>query len=204
MSGPAVLRRLAWLTRVAVVATSVAACHQVHLRTQSPHAVPTIRRETSFVPAPRVGGSPLVTDRAVKLAAADEEALLALGGVKLGVLHVHVVDRVDPTEDEWTHKVVWPGASIDAAALGATHARKISLEVPQRSPFDCRFRRTPCEGPSMTKAVKASYELWHVAPERWAELPEGLRPKALPASAIRDVQPGNWVRPPPAVTVRNE
>jgi hypothetical protein len=131
--------------------------------------------------------------------------MTALGGVKLGLLHVHVVDRVDPMTGEWTEKVVWPGASIDAAALGATHARRVSLEAPQPSRFDCgRRRNAACDGPSMTKAVTASYELWHVAPERWAELPESLRPNALPPSAIRDVQPGNWVRPPPVVTVSGE
>jgi hypothetical protein len=165
----------------------------------------TIRRETSFVPAPTVGGSRLATDRAVKMVDADADAMTALGAAKLGVLHVRVVDRVDPATGEWTEKVVWPGASIDAAALGATHARTLTLAEPPPSRFDCgRRRRSPCDGPMTTKIVTATYELWHVPPERWAELPEGLRPNALPASAIRDVQPGNWVRPPPVVTVRSE
>jgi hypothetical protein len=162
-----------------------------------------VGRETSFVPAPNVSGSRLATDRAVKLRAADEEAMSTLGAVKLGVLHVRVVDRVDPMAEKWAEQAVWPGASIDAAALGATHARALSL-APEASPRDCGSRRSPCDYPSMRKAVTARYELWHVEPERWAELPESLRPNALPPSAIRDVQPGNWVRPPPVVTVTDD
>lgn len=163
-----------------------------------------IRRETSFVPAPKMEGARLATDRVVKMIEADEEAMTALGGVKLGVLHVRVVDRVDPWESEWQDEMVWPGASVDAAALGATHARRLSIEAPQLFPFDCGFHRHACANPPMTRAAVARYELWRVAPERWAELPERLRPAPLPASAIRDVQPGNWVRPPPVVTVTRE
>jgi hypothetical protein len=190
-----VLRRLAFLA-------CLSGCHPVPV---GYHGPPTIRRETSFVPAPAVAGSRLVTDRAVKMMAAHEDAVSALGGVKLGVLHVRVVDRIDPITGKFTENVVWPGASIDAAALGATHARTVSLELPQPDWFDCgRRRNTACDRSFAARAVTARYELFYVAPDRWAELPEDLRPNALPVSAIRDVQPGNWVRPPPVVTVTSE
>jgi hypothetical protein len=205
-NGVAVRITLARLASVLALAATVIGCQPMPSARGTRMQTLGAHRNTSFIPAPNVDGSRLVTDRVVKLMAADEEAISKLGGVKLGVLHVRVVDRVDPMSmpGAWADTVVWPGASVDAAALGATHARKVTT-APPPPPLDCvRSRNVPCQTLPMTATVTASYELWHVAPERWAELPENLRPNALPASAIRDVQPGNWVRPPPVVTVQNE
>ena len=155
---------------------------------------PAWKRSTSFEPSPSVTGSRLVTDRALRMQEDHEEKLEALGSVKLGVLKVKVVAGMQTSNmNQWTEDAVWPGAAVDAAALGATHARMVSIQpLPDR----------PGRYHYVTDSVTASYELWHVDPDRWSELPKSLRPKELPASAIRDVQPGNWVRPPTVVEIK--
>jgi hypothetical protein len=190
---------------VLVAATALGAC--VPAANGRVHTSPpeTIGRKTNFVPAPEVTGARLATDRAIKIEDEQAKGMSALGGVKLGVLSVRVIERIDPVSGEWSERVVWPGASIDAAALGATHARTLSVEAPRVSTTSvCGGPRAAgCGNNVLTGAVTASYELWHVPSDRWTELPEALRPNPIADTAIRDVQPGNWVRPPPVVKVTN-
>ena len=156
---------------------------------------PSWKRTTSFEPRANVTGSRLVTDRVLRIDEDHTEKVEALGGTKLGVLKVKVIVGIPTTNaSEFDESDVWPGASVDAAALGATHARRLSVQqLPPRRPGKQAY---------MTDTVTAEYELWHVDPDRWGELPKSLRPKMLPLSEIRDVQPGNWVRPPTVVEIK--
>jgi hypothetical protein len=131
---------------------------------------PGPKRTTTFNPASEVTGSALATDRVVKINEGEETKLAALGAVRLGILTVENPFNADYGGEH----TVWPGASVDAAGLGATHARVLKVEG--------------SEG-----AVKVQYVLWHFSPQRWSALPDTLRPKPLPDA--NDARVVTWSPP---------
>ena len=127
------------------------------------------QRATTFSPASEVTGSALATDRVVKIDEAQEKQIALLGGVKIGVLTVY-----NPFNGGAPGELgVWPGASLDAAGLGATHARVIKVD-----------------GWNEGGEVRVQYALWHCSPQRWSALPEALKPR--PLSNQNDARIVSW------------
>jgi len=160
---------MVWRGAMLLFVMTAAACND-HPMIKSVHG-----HTTTFHPAPQVKASSVVTERAVKIDVNDEAKIQAAGGTELGELRVnawnhqrrprhHFTSSERPAEQDDSR--AWPGVSVDAATLGATHALLIP-ELPNGKP----------------SYFPPRYVLYYVDPARWDELPAELRPIARAPTA---------------------
>ncbi len=118
-----------------------------------------------------------VTSEAVTYAEPDRKTLDAAGAVYLGVLELRgdrglVSGGAGPTN-------LTPRASLEAAALGATHYMLVSGDLQRVSGPQTVVvtSRGGYASSSQVQEVTARYAMLRIEPAHWADLPAPLRPQ---------------------------